>query len=83
MLNSKNYVKTGQEASPWKWMSPESLSSNRFSEKSDVWAFGVTLWEIYSLGDVPYPGLPWDVNFPQMLENGFRLPEPKYNKLDV
>lgn len=83
MLNYSNYVKTGQEPLPWKWMAPESLTSNQFSEKSDVWSFGVTLWEIYSLGDVPYPGLSWEQDFPLRLQRGFRLPQPKYNEKDM
>jgi serine/threonine protein kinase len=35
-------------------MSPESLSHAKFSEKSDVWAFGVTLWEMYSFSVMPF-----------------------------
>lgn len=79
MYNYTNYVKQQQEPLPWKWMSPEALRLLQFNEKSDVWAFGVTLWEIYSLGDQPYPGLSWDVNFPTVLEQGLRLGKPKYD----
>jgi len=45
---------------------------------SDVWSYGVTLWEIFSLGDMPYPGLSWDVNFVDELERGLRMQIPKY-----
>ncbi|XP_027024533.2 cytoplasmic tyrosine-protein kinase BMX isoform X1 [Tachysurus fulvidraco] len=39
---------------PVKWSAPEVLNYTRFSSKSDVWAFGVLMWEVYSLGKQPY-----------------------------
>ena len=50
------YRQTGGKL-PAKWMAPECLSDNYCNEFTDVWSFGVTLWEIYSLGRIPYPGL--------------------------
>lgn len=47
----------GDEGLPTAWMSPESLQARSWSEKSDVWAFGVTLWELFSCGDIPFANL--------------------------
>jgi serine/threonine protein kinase len=50
--NSHKTVSAG--AKPIRWMSPEALRKNRFSEQSDVWAFGITAFELLTRGDMPY-----------------------------
>jgi len=58
-------------------MAPESLKSMIFSTKSDVWAYGITLFEIYSKGKLPYPGMTWDFSYVELLEDGMinNMPE--------
>ncbi|PFX18599.1 Epidermal growth factor receptor [Stylophora pistillata] len=60
---------------PIKWYALESLIEKRFTTKSDVWSFGVTMWEIFSFGDKPYKDVE-NRRLPEFLESGNRLPCP-------
>ncbi|XP_051991561.1 tyrosine-protein kinase receptor TYRO3-like isoform X1 [Xyrauchen texanus] len=57
---------------PVKWMAIESLSESVYTTKSDVWSFGITMWEITSRGRTPYPGVP-NHEVLDMLESGHHL----------
>ncbi|KAF5907130.1 tyrosine-protein kinase receptor TYRO3-like [Clarias magur] len=57
---------------PIKWMAIESLSESIYTSKSDVWSFGVTMWEIMTRGKTPFPGIP-NHELLGMLESGHRL----------
>ncbi|GMT11272.1 hypothetical protein PFISCL1PPCAC_2569, partial [Pristionchus fissidentatus] len=51
------YRKHGRAKMPVKWLPPESYMDGVFTNKADVWSYGVLLWELFSLGHMPYPGL--------------------------
>ncbi|XP_058444154.1 protein sevenless isoform X2 [Malaya genurostris] len=55
IYNNDYYRKEGEGLLPVRWMSPESLVDGVFTSQSDIWAFGVLLWEIMTLGQQPYP----------------------------
>jgi serine/threonine protein kinase len=60
---------------PLKWMAPEAIKDARYSNKSDVWAFGVLLYEVTSLGMTPYGALGGQELLNE-LDGGYRLPQP-------
>ncbi|XP_006027772.1 muscle, skeletal receptor tyrosine-protein kinase isoform X1 [Alligator sinensis] len=57
-MYSADYYKANEnDAIPIRWMPPESIFYNRYTTESDVWAYGVVLWEIFSYGMQPYYGM--------------------------
>lgn len=60
---------------PVKWTAPEALRENKFSNKSDMWSFGILLWEIYSYGRVPYPRVTVE-DVAQHVDRGYRMDPP-------
>ncbi|RLU21488.1 hypothetical protein DMN91_005861 [Ooceraea biroi] len=69
------YLKRSKGRVPVKWMAPESLADHVYTSKSDVWSFGVLLWELVTLGASPYPGV--DVhNLYNLLKTGYRMEKP-------
>lgn len=58
-----------------KWTAPEAFLYNRFSIKSDVWSYGIFIWELITYGQRPYPGMP-NKEVPAKVEQGYRMPRP-------
>ena len=63
-------------AGPIRWMAVESLTRRMYSSKSDVWAFGVLLWEIMTLCFLPYHDISDDKEVARAVRAGERLPKP-------
>uniref|UniRef100_A0A3Q4HQ08 Vascular endothelial growth factor receptor 3 n=1 Tax=Neolamprologus brichardi TaxID=32507 RepID=A0A3Q4HQ08_NEOBR len=72
-----DYVRKGNARLPLKWMAPESIFDKVYTSQSDVWSFGVLLWEIFSLGASPYPGVQIDEEFCKRLKEGVRMRAPE------
>ncbi|XP_015201463.1 vascular endothelial growth factor receptor 2 isoform X1 [Lepisosteus oculatus] len=73
-----DYVRKGDARLPLKWMAPETIFDRVYTTQSDVWSFGVLLWEIFSLGASPYPGVSIDETFCIRLKEGTRMRAPDY-----
>nr|XP_032814595.1 tyrosine-protein kinase ABL1-like isoform X2 [Petromyzon marinus] len=76
LMTGDTYTARAGAKFPIKWTAPESLAYNKFSIKSDVWAFGVLLWEIATYGMSPYPGVDLSQVY-ERLERGYRMEQPE------
>uniref|UniRef100_A0A673UU69 receptor protein-tyrosine kinase n=1 Tax=Suricata suricatta TaxID=37032 RepID=A0A673UU69_SURSU len=70
------YVKKTMGRLPVRWMAIESLNYSVYTTKSDVWSFGVLLWEIVSLGGTPYCGMTCAELY-EKLPQGYRMEQPR------
>lgn len=61
---------------PIKWTAPEALKEGKFSNKTDMWSFGILLWEIYSFGRVPYPRIPL-ADVVKHVGSGYKMEAPE------
>ncbi|XP_067114851.1 tyrosine-protein kinase SYK isoform X1 [Osmerus mordax] len=76
LTEEENYYKAKSHGKwPVKWYAPECMNFFKFSSKSDVWSFGVLMWEAYSQGQKPYKGMKGNEVI-QMIESGERMAAP-------
>uniref|UniRef100_A0A1A7X1Q7 Receptor protein-tyrosine kinase n=1 Tax=Iconisemion striatum TaxID=60296 RepID=A0A1A7X1Q7_9TELE len=80
--DDKKYVYTDTKT-PIKWMALESILFRRYTHQSDVWSYGVTVWEMMSYGAEPYMSVQSVQEVPSLLEKGERLPQPYICTIDV
>ncbi|KAM6900104.1 melanoma receptor tyrosine-protein kinase-like [Xenentodon cancila] len=79
--DEKEYHADGGKV-PIKWMALESILQWTYTHQSDVWSYGVTVWELMTFGSKPYNGIPAS-EIASVLESGERLPQPPICTIDV
>nr|XP_060617865.1 tyrosine-protein kinase Fer isoform X1 [Anolis sagrei ordinatus]XP_060617866.1 tyrosine-protein kinase Fer isoform X1 [Anolis sagrei ordinatus] len=70
------YSSSGLKQIPIKWTAPEALNYGRYTSESDVWSYGIFLWETFSLGVCPYPGMT-NQQAREQVEKGYRMSAPQ------
>nr|XP_040041970.1 KIT proto-oncogene, receptor tyrosine kinase b [Gasterosteus aculeatus aculeatus] len=78
-----SYVLRGNVRLPVKWMSPESIFDCVYTFESDVWSYGILLWEIFSLGHSPYPGMQVGSAFYSRIQDGHRMSRPDFAPIEM
>ncbi|KAL6110106.1 kit [Pungitius sinensis] len=78
-----SYVLRGNARLPVKWMSPESIFDCVYTFESDVWSYGILLWEIFSLGHSPYPGMQVGSAFYRRIQDGHRMSRPDFAPIEM
>ncbi|CAH0385036.1 unnamed protein product [Bemisia tabaci] len=71
------YIMTEHKRVPFPWCAPESLKTRQFSHSSDVWMYGVTVWEMFSFGEEPWIGLNGTQILKKIDKEGERLAHPE------
>ncbi|KAM9313195.1 platelet-derived growth factor receptor beta [Gastrophryne carolinensis] len=83
IVRDDNYISKGNTFLPLKWMAPESIFHNLYTTLSDVWSFGILLWEIFTMGGTPYPELPMNEQFYNAIKRGYRMSRPSYASEEI
>ncbi|XP_037903590.1 epidermal growth factor receptor isoform X2 [Hermetia illucens] len=82
LLAETNEYKAAGGKMPIKWLALECIRHRIFTSKSDVWAFGVTIWELLTFGQRPHENVPAK-DIPDLIESGAKLEQPEICSLDV
>ncbi|XP_038065705.1 tyrosine-protein kinase Mer-like [Patiria miniata] len=77
VMNIRVYERRSEGPLPMRWMALESILDDVYTAESDVWSYGVLLWEIVTLGARPYPAMTANVMIGK-LQSGYRMPKPQH-----
>lgn len=73
--DDSEYFKAEGGKVPIKWTAPEAISHRKYTTSSDVWSYGILLWELMAFGEKPYPKM-GNLQVIQQVEKGYRMPAP-------
>ncbi|PFX13113.1 ephrin type-A receptor 4-A-like [Stylophora pistillata] len=76
-LEGDIYTTKSEALLPIKWMPPESLVNGISSTMSDVWSYGIVMWEVFTVGESPYPKI-GSRKVKDLLREGYRMPRPEH-----
>ncbi|XP_076383505.1 vascular endothelial growth factor receptor 1-like [Megalopta genalis] len=82
LYKEEMYKKNSDCPLPIKWLAIETMKDRIFSSQSDIWTFGIVLWEFFTLAETPYPGMEAETVYQKLIE-GYRLEQPEYATLEV
>ncbi|SPP75364.1 epidermal growth factor receptor isoform X1 [Drosophila guanche] len=82
LSSDSNEYKAAGGKMPIKWLALECIRNRVFTSKSDVWAFGVTIWELLTFGQRPHENIPAK-DIPDLIEVGLKLEQPEICSLDI
>jgi len=82
IVDNHVYERKSDGRLPIRWMAPEALYDNLFTTKTDVWSFGVLMWEIVTLGSTPYPGMA-AAEVMRKVRDGVRLEKPEHCRREL
>ncbi|XP_065841906.1 fibroblast growth factor receptor 4-like [Oscarella lobularis] len=71
------YRKKSKGAVPVRWTAPEALLYKVYTEASDIWSYGIVLWEIATLGGTPHPGIPVERLFSLFASSDYKMSRPR------
>lgn len=74
---NSEYYHLRQAWVPLRWMPPEAVQEDDFSTKSDIWSFGVLMWEVFSLGEMPFTAMPDDEVLAGLQNSSLKLSAPE------
>ncbi|XP_076382319.1 vascular endothelial growth factor receptor 1 [Megalopta genalis] len=82
MYKEEIYKKKSDCPLPIKWLAIETMKDRIFSTQSDIWSFGIVLWEFFTLAETPYPGMETNIVYQKLIE-GYRMEQPDYATPEV
>ncbi|KAM4034991.1 tyrosine-protein kinase Srms [Anomaloglossus baeobatrachus] len=82
LLKDDCYSPENNRTIPIRWTAPEALAYCKYSTKSDIWSFGIVIYEIYTLGDMPYKGMN-NREVVSQVTHGYRLRQPRICTMEM